>query len=386
MPCDRLVGIAPRTPRSSPCSPAACPAGSGRDAGRRGQGGRVAPDRLVVRSWGRSTGSPGVSCAKRAPSAPDDLELQAVLAPGRDLADDHRAEHAAVGLGTWMIASVLRAQTAAQRAPARRRRRERLAPGPGPRARARRSRSARTRPRSARRSRTRRGRTSASRCRRTPATRRSSAAVDPPVVVLGRRAASPADRRRGRGARRRSRPPRPARGPRAPSGSSGRRTAPSATRARRVGARRRAARPRVSTASGFSHTTCLPAAQRRHGQRARGGRWACRCARRRRRRRRRPPRRAERVGHAEPAAAASRPRSGARRGHPDDLGPGHPRRPHMHGTDEAGRADDRGPQPPAGGAQNGTPSSAFLASTSMPCRRARFSPRILRLACSVSCG
>ena len=40
----------------------------------------------------------------------------------------------------------------------------------------------------------------------------------------------------------------------------------------------------------------------------------------------------------------------------------------------------------AGGGQNGTPSSAFFASTSMPCRRARFSPRILRLACSVSGG
>ena len=33
-----------------------------------------------------------------------------------------------------------------------------------------------------------------------------------------------------------------------------------------------------------------------------------------------------------------------------------------------------------------TPSSAFFASTSMPCSRARFSPRIFRLAVSVSCG
>ena len=31
-------------------------------------------------------------------------------------------------------------------------------------------------------------------------------------------------------------------------------------------------------------------------------------------------------------------------------------------------------------------SLARVSSTSMPCRRSRFSPRILRLACSVSCG
>jgi hypothetical protein len=38
------------------------------------------------------------------------------------------------------------------------------------------------------------------------------------------------------------------------------------------------------------------------------------------------------------------------------------------------------------GVQPDRPSSAFLASRSMPCRRARFSPRILRFARSVSCG
>ena len=34
----------------------------------------------------------------------------------------------------------------------------------------------------------------------------------------------------------------------------------------------------------------------------------------------------------------------------------------------------------------GRPRRAFVASTSIPCRRSRFSPRIFRLATSVSCG
>ena len=91
------------------------------------------------------------------------------------------------------------------------------------------------------------------------------------------------------------------------------------------------------------------------------------------------------VRHAEAGGRLARA-LGARRGHADDLGPGQARGAHVDGADEAGRADDRGAQPRAGGGQDGTPSSAFFASTSMPCRRARFSPRILRLACSVSGG
>ena len=59
-----------------------------------------------------------------------------------------------------------------------------------------------------------------------------------------------------------------------------------------------------------------------------------------------------------------------------------PRRGHGVGT--------HGAPAPAGGRagrlQPVMPSSAFLASTSIPCSRARFSPRILRLAWSVSCG
>jgi hypothetical protein len=70
----------------------------------------------------------------------------------------------------------------------------------------------------------------------------------------------------------------------------------------------------------------------------------------------------------------------------DDLGPGQARRARVDGADEAGRAGDGDAQAgarrvaPEAGAQDGTPSSAFLASTSIPCSRARFSPRILRFA------
>jgi hypothetical protein len=77
---------------------------------------------------------------------------------------------------------------------------------------------------------------------------------------------------------------------------------------------------------------------------------------------------------------------GRRRRDADDLGPGQARRARVDGADEAGRAGDGDAQARArraagaGTAQDGTPSSAFFASTSMPCRRARFSPRILRLA------
>jgi hypothetical protein len=77
---------------------------------------------------------------------------------------------------------------------------------------------------------------------------------------------------------------------------------------------------------------------------------------------------------------------GARGRDADQLGPRQARGARVDGADEAGGAGDRDAQPVAGRAQDGTPSSAFLASTSIPCRRARFSPRILRLAWSVSGG
>ena len=44
------------------------------------------------------------------------------------------------------------------------------------------------------------------------------------------------------------------------------------------------------------------------------------------------------------------------------------------------------PAPSPGQARPGRPSLALVSATSMPCRRSRFSPRILRLAWSVSCG
>jgi tRNA-Thr(GGU) m(6)t(6)A37 methyltransferase TsaA len=43
-------------------------------------------------------------------------------------------------------------------------------------------------------------------------------------------------------------------------------------------------------------------------------------------------------------------------------------------------------RPSRASASYAVPSSDFFASTSIPCSRARFSPRILRFACSVSCG
>ena len=166
--------------------------------------------------------------------------------------------------------------------------------------------------------------------------------VDAPVVVLGRAAASPAGRCRGSGG------PAP-RGARADalarlarrSGSSGRRTGRPRTRPAlggRVG--QRAARRARSSASGFSQMTCLPAAQRGLGERqvqvvgradvhdvdVVGRRRAPRSCRRRARRRSRRPRRSARAG--EEAAT------------PDDACRLPGARPSgVDGADEAGAGD-----------------------------------------------
>ena len=232
-----------------------------------------------------------------------------VLAPGRDLADEHRADHAAVG-----------AEHHGREVLGRRPRGARAAPSS-------RAANAGALPRSARSGDDGRGlrahgrdplardeldevapvRADVGERARRAAPRR----VDAPVVVLGRRqpvlqvaAVDEADR-----ADPARRDPRP--GLERPSGCSGRRTARSRRGPARSAASSSARRPRrrSSRAASRRRRACRPASAAVGERRVQVG-SACRCGRRRRRRRRRPPRTSRTRADAQ---AGPPPRARARR-------------------------------------------------------------------------